>query len=169
MNGMWRVSHAVGGGSNPGEGWDTPCSVPTPPVLPVGQLICPRHYSIVAKGVVRWPEGPGSIPGGGGSKCVGFVLWSMNIYLPSRFSPFSWRSALSPTPPPPPESPGMHGAGMWGAVGHTSVQCVSCCRADGSEGRSRGALAAYGASCPLGSPACTAKHSNSWFAAAIGL
>ena len=29
------------------------------------------------------------------------------------------------------------------AVGHTSVQCVSCCRADGSEGRSRGALAAY--------------------------
>ena len=45
-------------------------------------------------------------------------------------------------PAPPLESPGMHGAGMWATVGHTSMQCVSCCRVDGSEGRSCGALAA---------------------------
>ena len=35
----------------------------------------------------------------------------------------------------------MHGAGVWGAVGHTSMQCVSCCYVVyGSKGRSRGAL-----------------------------
>ena len=27
---------------------------------------------------------------------------------------------------PPPTSAGMHGDGLWGAVGHTHMQCVSC-------------------------------------------
>ena len=35
-----------------------------PPVLPVEQEIRPRRCSIVAKGIVRWPEMQGSIPGG---------------------------------------------------------------------------------------------------------
>ena len=29
---------------------------------------------------------------------------------------------------------GMHGAGMWGAVGHTSIKCVSCCLMAGFQG-----------------------------------
>ena len=84
---------------------------------------------------------PGSNPGGGGgSKCVDFMLWSMAIYIASRL--FFCNHAPGICPPPPFQSLGMHGAGMWGGVGHTSMQCVSCCCADGSEGRSRGALAA---------------------------
>ena len=43
------------------------------------------------------------------------------------------------TPPLPPcrsaASPGMHGARLWGAVGRTCIQCVSCCTVMGPEGR----------------------------------
>ena len=38
MNGMCRVSHAVGVGSNPEEGWDTPGSMAAPPVVPAGRV-----------------------------------------------------------------------------------------------------------------------------------
>ena len=38
-------------------------------------------------------------------------------------------------PPPPLTSPGMHGAGLWGAVGHTSIQYVCCCAVVGPQGQ----------------------------------
>ena len=93
------------------------------------------------------------------SECL--LLGTMEMCMPKalKMTPKKWLTSrlffflgnhvpgiCPPIPSPPIPSPfqsqGMHGAGMWGAVGHTGMQCVSCCRADGSEDRSRGALAA---------------------------
>jgi hypothetical protein len=55
-----------------------------------------------------------------------------------------WQRGISNIPPPPCYAVSrMPGDGLWGAVGHTNMQCVSCCLVVGYEGRSRGVLAAF--------------------------
>ena len=56
MNGMHRVSHAVGGGSNPEEGWDTPGGEAALPFYVCGASKLTSSVWYSGQGVVRWPE-----------------------------------------------------------------------------------------------------------------
>ena len=66
----------------------------------------------------------------------------MKACLCLPFCDCKWQvECLVPAPHPPHMSPGMHGARLWGAVGHVPSICVLLHRGGACKGRSRGVVA----------------------------
>ena len=57
-------SHAIGGGSNPGEGWDALSGEAALPFVPVERVSWPLQYGIVARALHAGRIVLGSNPGG---------------------------------------------------------------------------------------------------------
>ena len=88
-------------------------------------------------------------------------ITSHNTHPPTHTHTHTHLSLCSNPPPPKKVFLGMHGDGLWGDVGHTSTQFVSCCSVVGSQGQEPwyvGGICTYGALCPLGLPPCRAEH-----------
>ena len=74
-----------------------------------------------------------------------------------------WATGASPSPAP------AFRDGMWGAVGHMCIQCVSCCSGVGYLGQEpwcvSGMMSILAVACSMGAGlGCRARKLNAWFA-----